>query len=214
MHPIIDKLLTACQAQHVALDTLFAMLASEKEGFFPSKSGQPWAALLQGNAAINEALSVRKRTVELDRMLLIRIISLLGASEHAFSFAILATPTGEARNKLTDDNLRRMELVGILGRLLLPPGQPRDRLKVPANPYSLARYMGQLTRSAMRVRIKEPKEPKEPKLDRMPAYTELGKTDCPEGERWFVIKLSRNALSELKEGDIDAVEAIIAQIIR
>jgi hypothetical protein len=46
-------LLTACKAQHEAIDRLAAMLAINfSKGFFLSESGQPWKALQQGNAAI------------------------------------------------------------------------------------------------------------------------------------------------------------------
>lgn len=48
-------LLAACKMQHEAIDTLFAMLIECKTGFFPSQSGRPWEALLQGNAAIAKA---------------------------------------------------------------------------------------------------------------------------------------------------------------
>lgn len=53
-----DELLAACKAQHEAIDRLFAMLITAKgtnEPFFPSKCGQPWEALCQGNAAIEKA---------------------------------------------------------------------------------------------------------------------------------------------------------------
>lgn len=36
--------------QHRAIDSLFALCVSEDASFFPSKSGQPWEALLAGNA--------------------------------------------------------------------------------------------------------------------------------------------------------------------
>lgn len=42
----------ALVAQHDAIDRLFAMLAEAKLDFFPSRSGQPWDALVEGNAAI------------------------------------------------------------------------------------------------------------------------------------------------------------------
>ncbi len=48
-------LLEACKAQHDAIDLLFAKLIQLDPNFFPSKSGQPWAALQQGNAAIKKA---------------------------------------------------------------------------------------------------------------------------------------------------------------
>ncbi len=51
-------LLDACKAQYEAIDRLFAMLIDAKgmkSPFFPSKCGQPWEALCQGNAAIEQA---------------------------------------------------------------------------------------------------------------------------------------------------------------
>ena len=51
------ELLDACKAQHKAIDLLMAMLVECKPGFMPSKSGQPWKALLAGNAAIEKAES-------------------------------------------------------------------------------------------------------------------------------------------------------------
>ncbi len=50
-----DALLDACKAQHKALDILFAMLIQKDEGFLPSKSGQPWEAIVEGDKAIKEA---------------------------------------------------------------------------------------------------------------------------------------------------------------
>ena len=50
------KLLEACQAQHDAIDWLFARLILAEPGFFPSQSGQPWEALIKGNNAIRIAL--------------------------------------------------------------------------------------------------------------------------------------------------------------
>ncbi len=47
-------LLEACKAQHDAIDLLFAKLIQLDPNFFPSKSGQPWAAVQQGNAAIKK----------------------------------------------------------------------------------------------------------------------------------------------------------------
>ena len=49
------ELLESCQAQHEAIDHLFAILIERDRNFFPSQSGQPWEALLQGNAAIAAA---------------------------------------------------------------------------------------------------------------------------------------------------------------
>lgn len=45
-------LLDACKAQHKAIDLLFAMLIARDENFYPSESGRPWDAIVQGNAAI------------------------------------------------------------------------------------------------------------------------------------------------------------------
>ena len=45
----------ACAAQHDAIDRLFAMLVLVKPEFRPSESGQPWRALLAGNAAMDKA---------------------------------------------------------------------------------------------------------------------------------------------------------------
>ncbi len=50
-----SDLLAACEEQHKAIDSLFAMLITIDTSFFPSKCGQPWQACLQGNAAIRKA---------------------------------------------------------------------------------------------------------------------------------------------------------------
>lgn len=47
-------LLEAVKAQHQAIDRLFALLIEKVPGFFPTQSGQPWAACLLGNAAIEK----------------------------------------------------------------------------------------------------------------------------------------------------------------
>jgi hypothetical protein len=52
------ELLAACQAQHEAIDRLFAMLidlSPRDKTFYPSKSGQPWEAAVAGNSAIAKA---------------------------------------------------------------------------------------------------------------------------------------------------------------
>lgn len=58
------ELLAACKAQHEAIDRLFAMLivatgsdrpSESGMAFLPSQSGQPWEALVAGNAAIARA---------------------------------------------------------------------------------------------------------------------------------------------------------------
>lgn len=45
----------ALKAQHGAIDLLFAMLIKRDKDFFPSKSGQPWDAMIQGNKALAKA---------------------------------------------------------------------------------------------------------------------------------------------------------------
>ena len=45
-------LLEACEAQHKAIDKLFALLISIRGDYLPTKSGQPWRAFQQGVAAI------------------------------------------------------------------------------------------------------------------------------------------------------------------
>lgn len=52
---LIKDLVTALEAQHEAIDRLFAMAIDKIPGFFPSKSGQPWEALKQGNTALAAA---------------------------------------------------------------------------------------------------------------------------------------------------------------
>lgn len=51
----VQDLLAACKAQHEAIDTLFAVLIGRDAKFFPSRSGQPWEALVMGNAAVEKA---------------------------------------------------------------------------------------------------------------------------------------------------------------
>lgn len=50
-----SELLAACQAQHQAIDRLFALLIEADDSFMPTESGQPWLAVVQGNEAINKA---------------------------------------------------------------------------------------------------------------------------------------------------------------
>lgn len=45
----------ALEAQHDAIDGLFALLISKDNTFFPSKSGKPWEAMIQGNSALKKA---------------------------------------------------------------------------------------------------------------------------------------------------------------
>lgn len=54
-HLAVDSLLEACKAQHEAIDRLFTMLITLNVDFYPSKSGQPWEAIEQGNKAIAHA---------------------------------------------------------------------------------------------------------------------------------------------------------------
>lgn len=65
------------------------------------------------------------QTVKIDKVLLTRVINQLKVDEHVFSLAILATPTGDTRNKFTEDNLRRMELVTVLQQQLDRPPKVR-----------------------------------------------------------------------------------------
>ena len=54
--PHVPQLVAALKAQHHAIDILFAMLIDSQRQddppFYPSKSGQPWKALLAGKAAL------------------------------------------------------------------------------------------------------------------------------------------------------------------
>jgi len=45
----------ALRVQHDAMDILFTMLIVRDQTFLPSQSGEPWEALLQGNAALDKA---------------------------------------------------------------------------------------------------------------------------------------------------------------
>ncbi len=54
------------------------------------------------------------QSIEMDRSLLVRVVNLLEESEHIINLVILATPTGDDRNKLTEDNIERMELITAL----------------------------------------------------------------------------------------------------
>jgi hypothetical protein len=56
---IAFALYKACAAQHEAIDRLFAELVAEKPGFLPSKSGQPWAALVEGHEAMKVVEDLR-----------------------------------------------------------------------------------------------------------------------------------------------------------
>ncbi len=51
----VPDLLEACKVQGGAIDLLFAMLIQAHPSFLPTKSGQPWEALLAGNTAIAKA---------------------------------------------------------------------------------------------------------------------------------------------------------------
>lgn len=49
------ELLEACKAQHEAIDRLLAQIIGLDQTFLPTRSGQPWQAMIQGNAAIAKA---------------------------------------------------------------------------------------------------------------------------------------------------------------
>lgn len=50
----VAGLVEACEAQHKALDWLFAMLIEHNRAFMPSRSAA-WPAMVQGNAALAAA---------------------------------------------------------------------------------------------------------------------------------------------------------------
>ena len=89
------------------------------------------------------------QTVELDRMLCLRIVNQLEVSEHALSYLIFTTPTGKRRNKLTEYNLLRMELITILRRLLWRPGHPEDCFEKEDNPDDEIAFMVGITRGEL-----------------------------------------------------------------
>ncbi|MBA7533113.1 hypothetical protein ES705_25348 [subsurface metagenome] len=60
MTELEEKLLTACKAQRTAMDILFTMLLKLDKNFLPSKSGQPWEAVVLGSETIKLA-EKRKR---------------------------------------------------------------------------------------------------------------------------------------------------------
>jgi CHASE3 domain sensor protein len=49
-----DELLEALVASHQALDRLFTRLIGAEDGFLPTQSGQPWAAMLKVYKAIEK----------------------------------------------------------------------------------------------------------------------------------------------------------------
>jgi len=55
----VAEMVEALKAQHDAIDILFAMLIESVPGFFPTKSGKPWEAMLQGNAVLSRATGER-----------------------------------------------------------------------------------------------------------------------------------------------------------
>lgn len=55
MNDLEKELIEACKAQHRAIDILFAMLATAKPDFLPSKSGEPWDAAQKGHAVLRKA---------------------------------------------------------------------------------------------------------------------------------------------------------------
>lgn len=72
MTKLETELLAACKAQHEAIDRLFAMLivatrsghVRTEKGFMPTESGQPWDALVAGNAAIAKATGEAPATAD------------------------------------------------------------------------------------------------------------------------------------------------------
>ena len=56
----VAMLIDACRAQHDALDALFSRLCTLDAQFVPSRSGQPWEALVKGVKAVTFALHARK----------------------------------------------------------------------------------------------------------------------------------------------------------
>ena len=48
----VDKLVAAATEQSTVIDYLFAMLIERDRDFYPSKSGRPWAALVEARAAL------------------------------------------------------------------------------------------------------------------------------------------------------------------
>ncbi len=55
LEEINTDLYEACKAQHDAIDILFARLIELDKNFFPSKSGKPWEAIIQGSKALVKA---------------------------------------------------------------------------------------------------------------------------------------------------------------
>lgn len=53
------ELYYACKEQHEAIDMLFARLIGLDGEFFPSKSGQPWEACVNGNNVIAKIEGVK-----------------------------------------------------------------------------------------------------------------------------------------------------------
>jgi len=55
LHKAAPELLKACKEAHKAIDHLFAILAIVERGFLPSRSGQPWDAIVRLNAVMAKA---------------------------------------------------------------------------------------------------------------------------------------------------------------
>jgi hypothetical protein len=53
--PDVAIVLAVCRAQHAVLDFLFATLIERVPDFYPSKSGEPWDAMVAGFEAIRRA---------------------------------------------------------------------------------------------------------------------------------------------------------------
>lgn len=62
--PAWGQVLDVLEAQHRAIDELFARIGLADRSFFPSQSGQPWEAIKSGKALIDQlkGLPVQKET--------------------------------------------------------------------------------------------------------------------------------------------------------
>lgn len=57
----LDLAEKALEGNHDAIDRLFARLIQRDDKFFPSKSGQPWAALIACNMALSAIRAAREK---------------------------------------------------------------------------------------------------------------------------------------------------------
>ena len=63
--PLVEELVSQCEAYHDALDMMFARMIEKTTNdaphcFYPSKSGQPWAAVQSGRALIQRVRAAQK----------------------------------------------------------------------------------------------------------------------------------------------------------